>query len=160
MPNRSLTPNSFLQEFYPEAEIKEEVIINVKDDFFVQPFLGGPHRSKLPRDVRHVDTAGRPQFTATEERVIEINESRGVYHEFLKEKMDNVPNAFRDDAKKLLDSYQREIARKSKPRAILSDRGYFAVCATNSARRGAISRFHSFASSTLGCIVSCHAFKR
>ena len=111
---------SFLQEF------QEEVIINVKDDFFVQPFLGGPHRSKLPRDVRHVDTAGRPQFTATEERVIEINESRGVYHKFLKEKMDNVPTAFRDDAKKLLDSYQREIARKSKPRAILSDRGYFA----------------------------------
>ena len=48
--------------------------------------------------TRHVDTAGRPQFTVTEERVIEINESRGVYHKFLKEKMDNVPIAFRDDA--------------------------------------------------------------
>jgi hypothetical protein len=126
MSNRCRTPISFLQEFYPEAEIKEEVIINVKDDFFVQPFLGGPHRSKLPRDVRHVDTAGRPQFTVTEERVIEINESRGVHHKFLKERMDDVPTAFRDDAKKLLDSYQREIARKSKLRAILSDRGYFA----------------------------------
>jgi hypothetical protein len=47
MPNRCLTPISFLLEFYPEAEIKEDVIINVKNDFFVQPFLGGQHRSKL-----------------------------------------------------------------------------------------------------------------
>ena len=122
MPNRCLTSTSFLQE----AEIKGDIIINVKDDFFVEPFLGGPHRSKLPRDVRHVDTTGRPQFSVTEERVCEINESRRVYHKFLKEKMDNVPKAFRDDAKKLLDSYQREIARKSKPRAILSHRGYWA----------------------------------
>jgi hypothetical protein len=107
MPNRCLTSTSFLQE----AAIKGDIIINVKDDFFVEPFLGGPHRSKLPRDVRHVDTTGRPQFSVTEERVCEINESRRVYHKFLKEKMDNVPIAFRDDAKKLLDSYQREIMR-------------------------------------------------
>ncbi len=48
MPNRCLTPISFLQEFYSEAEIKKDIIINVKNDFFVQPFLGGPHRTKLP----------------------------------------------------------------------------------------------------------------
>jgi hypothetical protein len=116
MPNRCLTPISFLQEFYPEAEIKEDVIINVTDDFFVQPFLGGPHRSKLPRDVRHVDTAGPPQFTVTEERVVEINESRGVYHKYLKEKMHDVPIAFRDDAKKLLDAQIKAARNSFRPR--------------------------------------------
>jgi hypothetical protein len=126
MPNRCLTSTSFLQKLCPEAEIQEDVIINVKNDFSVQPFLGGPHRSKLPRDVRHVDAAGEPQFTVTENRVIEINESRRVYRDFLTEKMDDVPIAFYQHAKKLLDCYQREIARKSMPRAILSDRGYFA----------------------------------
>jgi hypothetical protein len=40
--------------------------------------------------------------------------------------MDDVPIAFFGHAKKLLDSYQQAIACKSKPRAILSDRGYFA----------------------------------
>ncbi len=74
MPNHCLTPISFLQEFYPEAEIKDDVIINVKNDFFMQPFLGGLHRSKPPKDVRYVDTFGTPQFTVTEERVIEIND--------------------------------------------------------------------------------------
>jgi hypothetical protein len=49
MPNRCLTPISFLQEFYPEAEIKDDVIINGPNDFDVQPFLAGPHRSKPPK---------------------------------------------------------------------------------------------------------------
>jgi hypothetical protein len=124
MPNRCLTPDSFLQEFYPEAEIKDDVIINVPNDFYVQPVLAGPHRSKPPKDVRHVDTSGRLQFTATEERVIEINESRRVYRDFFNNAMDDIPIAVWDDAKKLLDWYQLAIACKSKPRAILSDRGF------------------------------------
>jgi hypothetical protein len=84
MPNCCLTPISFLQEFYPEAgEIVHDVIINVSNDFHVQPLLAGQHRSNPPKDVRHVDTSGRPQLTAIEERVIVINESRRVYHAFL-----------------------------------------------------------------------------
>ncbi len=47
MPNRCLTPISFLQEFYSEAEIKEDIIINVKNDFFVQPFLGGRNSPEM-----------------------------------------------------------------------------------------------------------------
>jgi hypothetical protein len=127
MPNRCLTLISFLQKFYREAgELVHDIMINVLNDFHVPPLLAGPHRSKTPKDVRHVDTFGRPQFTAIEERVIEINESRRVYHDFLKHGIDDIPSAFLEHAKKLLDSYQRAIACKSKPRAILCDRGYFA----------------------------------
>ena len=104
--------------------MKNDVIsINVPNDFYVAPVT---IRSKPTKDVRHVDTSGRVQFNATEERVIEINESRLVYQNFLNEAMLDVPLAFWNDAKKLLDSYQLAIARNSKPRAILSDRGYIA----------------------------------
>ena len=104
--------------------MKDDVIsINVPNDFFVSPVT---IRSKPTKDVRHVDTSGAAQFNATEERVIEINESRLVYQNFLNYGLDDIPLAFYDDAKKLLDSYQRAIARKSTPRAILSNSGYFA----------------------------------
>jgi hypothetical protein len=124
MPNRCLTPISFHQGFCPEAEMKNDVIsINVPNDFYVAPVT---IRSKPTKDVRHVDRSGRPQFNATEEKVIEINESRLVYQNFLNDALDDIPLAFWNDARKLLDSYQRAIACKSKPRAILSNSGYFA----------------------------------
>ena len=104
--------------------MKNDVIsINVPNDFYMSPVT---IRSKPTKDVRHVDTSGTAQFNATEHRVIEINESRQVYQMFLNDAMEDIPLAFWNDAKKLLDSYQRAIARNSKPRAILSDRGYFA----------------------------------
>ncbi len=88
MPNRCLTPISFLQEFYPEAEMKDDVIsINVPNEFYMPPVT---FRSKPTKDVRHVDTSGTAQFTATEHRVIEINESRRVYRDFLNDAMDVV----------------------------------------------------------------------
>jgi hypothetical protein len=83
MPNRLLTPYSILQEFYPEAgEFVLGVMINVNDDFRVEPFQDEPHRSKPPRSVRHADTSGLPQFTVIEERVFGINEQRQVYRVF------------------------------------------------------------------------------
>ncbi len=48
MPNRCLTPISFLQEFYLKAgEIENDVMINVTNDFHVKHFQAGPHRSKM-----------------------------------------------------------------------------------------------------------------
>ena len=104
--------------------MKNDVIsINVPNNFYMPPVT---IRSKPTKDVRHVDTSGPAQFNATEERVIEINESRLVYQNFLNDALDDIPLAFWNDARKLLDSYQRAIACKSKQRAILSNSGYFA----------------------------------
>ena len=88
--------------------------------------MGCAFRSKPPKNVRHVDTSGLPQFTAIEERVIGINESRAVYAQFMKDMIDDVPVPFLEHAKRLIGKYQRAIAKKATKRAILCDRGYSA----------------------------------
>ena len=88
--------------------------------------MGCAFRSKPPKNVRHVDTSGLPQFTAIEERVIGINESRAVYAQFMKDMIDDVPVPFLEHAERLIGKYQRAIAKKATKRAILCDRGYSA----------------------------------
>jgi hypothetical protein len=72
----------------PEPEMQRDVMINVTNEFLASP-------SRYGHNVRHVDTSGKPQFTAIEERVIGINESRAVYQRFEENGgFDNVPIAF------------------------------------------------------------------
>ncbi len=59
----------------PEPEMQRDVTINVTNEFLASP-------SRHCHNIRHVDTSGKPQFTAIEERVISINESRAVYQSF------------------------------------------------------------------------------
>ncbi len=78
-----LNPCPFLQErFYtkPEAEeVEKDVTINVTKEFVPYDDYGG--RSS---NVSHVDRSGLPQFTAMEETVIGLNESREVFRDFEK----------------------------------------------------------------------------
>ena len=91
-----------------------DVTINVTNDFCASPFP--PYRL-----VRHVDTSGKPQFTAVEERVIGLNESRRVYQDFIAHGLNDVPLHFRKLAKKIIFMYQRAITQKTSKRAILCD---------------------------------------
>ena len=60
------------------------------------------------KNVRHVDRSGLPQFTAREETVIGLNESREVYRDFQDNGgFDDVPIGFLSIAKKLIWKYQR-----------------------------------------------------
>ncbi len=82
----------------PEPEMQKDVMINVTNNFLAS-LAPGP--SRHGHNVRHVDTSGKPQFTAIEERVIGLNESRAVYQNFeANEGFDNVPIAFLGCAKK------------------------------------------------------------
>ena len=82
-----------------------DVLIDVPNDFHAPQDSAGQHRSNPPKDVWHVDTSGRPQFTVIKERVIEINDSRRVYHDFLNRVIpDMVLIAFLGHAEKLFDS--------------------------------------------------------
>jgi hypothetical protein len=117
-----LNPCPFLQErFNTKAEeAKKDVTINVTNEFDPYDNFGG--RSN---NVRHVDRSGLPQFTATEETVIGLNESREVYHDFQDiGGFDDVPIGFLTIAKKLIWKYQRVLTKKASVKAILSDRGY------------------------------------
>ncbi len=101
----------------PLPEMQRDVTINVTNEFLSSP-------SRYGHNVRHVDTSGKPQFTAIEERVIGINVSLAVYQRFEESgEFDNVPIAFLGCAKKLISEYQRAIARKASWRAILCNRG-------------------------------------
>ena len=93
--------------------MQRDVTIAVTNEFLASP-------SRFGRNVRHVDTSGKPQFTAIEERVIGINESRAVYQRFEESGgFDKVPIAFLGCAKKPISEYQRAIARKASWQAIL-----------------------------------------
>jgi hypothetical protein len=109
MPNLWLTPCAFLQEFNTEnAEFVQGVMIDVTNDFRVQPFQDGPIKSnpRAPKDVRHVNASGCLQFTVIEERVIGINESRAVYRNFLMDVIDEiVPVLFLKLAERLIMIY-------------------------------------------------------
>jgi len=97
--------------------MQRDVTIAVTNEFLASP-------SRFGRNVRHVDTSGKPQFTAIEERVIGINESKAVYQRFEESGgFDKVPIAFLGCAQKLISEYQRAIARKASWRAILCSRG-------------------------------------
>jgi hypothetical protein len=50
----------------PLPEMQRDVTINVTNEFLASP-------SRYCHNVRHVDTSGKPQFTAIEELVIGIN---------------------------------------------------------------------------------------
>ena len=79
---------------------------------------------KPTRHVRRVDTSGRPRFTAIEEKVIGVNESRRVYLDFEKNGgFKHIPAEFLDHAKELIFRYQRAITKKASVRAILCDQG-------------------------------------
>ena len=98
-------------------KMQRDVTIAVTNEFLPSP-------SRFGRNVRHVDTSGKPQFTAIEERVIGINESKAVYQRFQESGgFDDVPGPFLGCAKKLISDYQRAIARKASWRAILCSRG-------------------------------------
>jgi hypothetical protein len=87
-----LNPCPFLQErFYTKAEeVEKDVTINVTNEFDPYGDYGG--RSN---NVRHVERSGLPQFTATEETVIGLNESREVFRDFEKNGgFDDVPVQF------------------------------------------------------------------
>ncbi len=78
-------------------------------------------------NVRHVDRSGLPQFSATEETVIGLNESREVFRDFEEiGGFDDVPIGFLTIAKKLIWKYQRVLTKKASVKAILCDRGYSA----------------------------------
>ena len=100
----------------PELVLHKDVTINVTNDFRPRNSWGHPYHH-----VRHVDTSGKPQFTAVVERVIGINESRRVYHNFIEAMLDDVPLRFQRHAKRLIFRYQAEISRMSSKRAILCD---------------------------------------
>jgi hypothetical protein len=123
-----LNPCPFLQRDNAKAhaEFETGVVINVTDEFPAEERSSAGPRFMHPKDVRHVDTSGRPQFTAIEERVIGINESRAVYQKFLVELEEMVPIGFWKHAKRLIFSYQKAISRKAKTRAILCNQGYSA----------------------------------
>ncbi len=55
--------------------MQRDVTIAITNEFLASP-------SRFGRNVRHVDTSGKPQFTAIEECVISVNESRTVYQRF------------------------------------------------------------------------------
>ncbi len=77
----------------PEHEMQKDVTINVTNHFLASP-------SRHGHNVRHVDTSGKHQLIAVEERVIGLNESRAVYQNFeANEGFDNVPIAFLGCAK-------------------------------------------------------------
>jgi hypothetical protein len=119
-----LNPCPFLQErFYTEAEeVEKDVTINVTNEFDPYDDYGG--RSN---NVRHVDRSGLPQFTATEETVIGLNESREVFRCFEKiGGFDDAPVQFMTIAKKFIWKYQRVLTKKASVKAILCDRRYSA----------------------------------
>jgi hypothetical protein len=96
MPNLWLTPCAFLEEFNSEDSefVKGDlgVKINLTNDFRVQPFQDRPIKSKTPKDVRHMDTSGRLLRISLRSRkkVIETNESRAMYRDFLKDVIDEI----------------------------------------------------------------------
>jgi hypothetical protein len=117
-----LNPCPFLQgRFYTEAEeVEKDVTINVTKEF--DPYDDYSSRSN---NVCHVDTSGLPQFTAKEETVLGLNESREAFRDFenLKiEGFDDVPVRFLTIAKKLIWKYQRVLTKKTAVKAILCDR--------------------------------------
>jgi hypothetical protein len=73
-------------------------------------------------NVRHVDRSGLPQFTAKEETVIGLNESREVYRDFEDiGGFNDVPLGFLPIAKKLIWKYQRVLTKKASLKAILCE---------------------------------------
>ncbi len=95
-----LNPCPFLQErsYTKAGEVEKDVNINVRNEFDPYDDYGG--RSN---NVRHVDRSGLPQFTATEETVIGLNESREVFRDFDKiGGFDDVPVQFLTIAKELI----------------------------------------------------------
>ncbi len=117
-----LNPCPFLQErFYTKAEeVEKDATINVTNEF--DPYDDYGRRSN---NVRHVDRSCLPQFTATEETVLGLNESREVFHDFEKiGGFDYVPVGFLTIAKTLIWKYQRVLTKKASVKAILCDSGY------------------------------------
>ncbi len=101
-------------------EVEKDVTINVTNEFDSYADYSG--RSN---NVCHVDTSGLPQFTAKEETVIGLNESREVFRDFENLKIggfDDVPVRFLTIAKKLIWKYQRVLTKKTSVKAILCDR--------------------------------------
>jgi hypothetical protein len=103
-------------------EVEKDVTINGTNKF--DPYDDYGRRSN---NVRHVDRSGLPLFTATEETVIGLNESREVFCDFEKiGGFDEVPIGFLTIAKKLIWKYQRVLTKKASVKAILWDRRYSA----------------------------------
>ncbi len=104
-----LNPCPFLQErFNTKAEeVEKGVTINVAE---FKPY----YIYEGENNVRHVDRSGLPQFTAKEETVIGLNESREVYRDFEEiGGFDDVPIGFLPIAKKLIWKYQRVLTKKA-----------------------------------------------
>jgi hypothetical protein len=82
-------------------EVEKDVTIKVMNEFEPHHY-SRYYTYPVETDVRHVDTSGLPQFTAKEESVIGLNESREVNRDFEKiGGFDDVPVQFLKIAKKL-----------------------------------------------------------
>ncbi len=115
-----LNPCPFLQErFNTKAEeVEKDVTINVTNKFKPYYIYCGANK------VRHVDRSGLPQFTAKEETVIGLNESKEVFRDFDEiGGFDDVPIGFLTIAKMLIWKYQRVLTKKASVKAILCDCG-------------------------------------
>jgi len=98
-------------------EVEKGVTINVAE---FRPY----YIYEGAKNVRHVDRSGLPQFTAREETVIGLNESREVYRDFQDiGGFDDVPIGFLSIAKKLIWKYQRVLTKKASIKAILCEHG-------------------------------------
>ncbi len=108
-----------LADTYP----KRPITITVQDEYQAdRPAQDAMF--KPTHHVRRVDTSGRPRFTAVEEKVVGVNESRRVYLDFERNGgFKHIPDEFLDHAKKLIFRYQRAITKKASVRAILCDQG-------------------------------------
>ncbi len=113
-----LNPCPFFQElFYTEAEeVEKDVTINVTNEY--DPYDNYGCRSN---NVCHVNTSCL--FTAKEETVLGLNESRDVFRDFEKiGGFEDVPVRFLMIAKKLIWNYQLVLTKKASVKAILCDR--------------------------------------
>ena len=113
-------PIEILDDTFP----KRPITITVVDEYKADRSLGANVKFLASTHVRRVDTSGRPRFTAIEEKVIGVNESRRVYLDFEKNGgFKHIPAEFLDHAKELIFRYQRAITKKASVRAILCDQG-------------------------------------
>ena len=78
---------------------------------------GGPNKDA--QHVLRIDRSGKQQFTAIEEEVIGLNESRIVYNRFVKEVLVHVPKRSRKLAARVAFLYQRAITVNMVKRAVL-----------------------------------------
>ncbi len=85
----------------PEPDPQKYATINVTNDLLASPSRHGHNHDTMFVTSLLRGSSGKPQFTAMEERIIGLNESRALYQNFeANEGFNNVPIAFLGCARK------------------------------------------------------------